>query len=150
MFNFGTTEQPKSVEQFEDVFESALNFENQLEGNTTFEVVSAYSTPLAEKRRIRAYSPEYYEWVGIEQPKPKKTAQEVVQAVIKASSNGETCKGCDGTGKYHLYKYNKDIACAKCAGKGYTTPIDTARGKAYQQRKVSGLPMDTSHTDYVH
>lgn len=124
-----------------DLFESAAHYEASL---------SELDKPVAEKIRIRAYSDEYYQWIGKDIPMPEKKPTASAQELIKASSNGKTCASCSGTGKYRMHKFNQDIPCAKCAGKGYITPIDEARSKAYAARKSAGLPMDSKHTDYVH
>lgn len=122
-----------------DLFDSAAHFEASLAELET-------PTTIAEKRRIVAYSDEYYEWIDQPKPKAKITAVDIIQA----SSNGKDCKACNRTGKYRIHKHNIDIPCAKCAGKGYITPIDEARSKAYTARRSAGLPMDASHTDYIH
>ncbi|URQ88251.1 MULTISPECIES: hypothetical protein [unclassified Pseudoalteromonas] len=124
-----------------DLFESAAHYEASL---------AEVDTPVAEKIRIRAYSAEYYEWIGQSIPMPEKSPEIKAVELIKASSNGKACRACDGTGLYRIHKHNKDIPCAKCAGKGYITPIDEARSKAYTARRNAGLPMDASHTDYIH
>ena len=124
-----------------DLFESAAHFEASL---------AELDKPKTEKIRIRAYSDEYYQWIGKDIPMSEKKPTIDAQELIKASSNGKTCTACSGTGKYRMHKFNQDIPCAKCAGKGYITPIDEARGEAYMARKRAGLPMDAKHTDYVH
>lgn len=137
MFSFGTHKKPSFVP---DIFDSAAEFDAELMFNapTVREV--------AEKVRIRAYSKEYYQWIG--QPMPSSPIRSVAQ--IAADAMGKKCKSCAGTGLYRLHKFNKDIPCAKCAGKGIVTMIDEARTKAYIERRASGKVMSTSHTDYVH
>lgn len=119
----------------DDIFESAANYEAMLKEQEK-----------PEKIRIRAYSPEYYEWIG----GPKSTPPTPAKQLVMESSHGKKCTCCKGTGEYHLTRSNTYVSCAKCAGKGYVTPIDEARSRAYFKRRTEGQPMDTSYEDYIH
>lgn len=121
-----------------DLFESAANYEAMLEAEEQQQ----------ERIRIRAYSPEYYEWIGESKPTPP--APSAARQLVMESSHGKKCTCCKGTGQYHLTRSNTYVSCAKCAGKGYVTPIDEARSRAYYQRRTEGQPMDMSYEDYIH
>ena len=71
-----------------DLFESAAHFEASL---------AELDKPKTEKIRIRAYSDEYYQWIGKDIPMPEKKPTIDAQELIKASSNGKTCTACSGT-----------------------------------------------------
>lgn len=147
MFKFGSHHTPKEIP---DLFDSADLYSDELDANLMFEVVTAGTPVLTEKVRIRAYSARYYEWIGQPMPVAEKAPQIRSVAQIAADAMGKKCKSCAGTGLYRLHKFNKDIPCAKCAGKGIVTMIDEARTKAYIERRASGKVMSVSHTDYVH
>lgn len=131
----------------DDLFGSAATYEATL--NALDAPVETEEEEI-EKIRIRAYSEEYYQWIGKRIPTPEKSPEiNAVEAIVESVA-GTHCKACNGTGLYRIHKHNKDIPCAKCAGKGKVTAIDEARSRAYAARRAKGLAMSTSHTDYLH
>ncbi|WP_165735040.1 hypothetical protein [Pseudoalteromonas sp. C8] len=129
-----------SLFDMDDLFGSAAAYEATLD---------ATETPTAEKVRIRAYSSEYYTWIGQCIPMPAKSPKINAVDQIVTSAKGTACKRCNATG---IFALNNGTAttCYKCAGSGTITAIDEARTAKYWARKNSGQAMSKHYTDYVH
>lgn len=77
------------------------------------------------KKRIRAYSKEYREWI-----KPEKKGIKVTGIKPEAEEPAaECCSACGGTGVYKNAKYQR--TCFRCKGKGVIDTVQANRNRVY-------------------
>ncbi|MDG1858778.1 MAG: hypothetical protein P8I94_06735 [Emcibacteraceae bacterium] len=122
-----------------DIFD--VSFED-LMGNETPETSGIH---VPTKPRIRAYSPEYYEWIEpeMEEAPVQLPVQETVTPVVVGK-----CKKCDGKGTWYYRIGRCNLPCGRCGGDGKLTAEDVTRHANYETRKASGKPMAVNFTQF--
>jgi len=114
------------------------SIENEAFGEETNPLAELLQQPVVAKakRRIVAFSREYFAWLK-EMAKPRK-AVAVLKAVLTEREAKEQCPCCGGTGEYVGAAYT--TRCARCKGKGYLFPADIMAHRKWEDARAAGLP----------
>ncbi|MBM7454480.1 cytochrome c5 [Oceanisphaera litoralis] len=110
-------------------------FDNLLSGLRS-QSMAAEHKPAAPKPRIRAYSPEYWEWLGVAQPVPAVEPEPAVEQIVPAIDT--VCSCCKGTGVYVGRTYQ--TRCARCKGDGILQPGHIKAFATWQSARAAGMP----------
>ena len=102
------------------------------------------------KVRIRAYSPQYYQWLGAAKPQPVVVPQPAVEMYKKIMPDDadHECGMCGGEGSILIRKTGRYVSCARCMGKGFLVEADMKRHAAYLKRKEEGRPMNVTYKNH--
>lgn len=121
-------------------FEGVTTFEDEgFAPEPTLRDLLAAHAPAAKapaKRRIVAFSQEYFAWLK-ELAKPRKVVA-ALKKLVQEREHKEACPCCEGTGVYVGRSYT--TRCARCKGKGFLYPADIQARKKWEDARNAGLP----------